>query len=43
MFLSNFESLSPWEQVGDGTDPKLPQEFKIAPPPAPTPEGGKKQ
>jgi NADH dehydrogenase (ubiquinone) Fe-S protein 3 len=43
MFLSNFESLSPWEQVGDGTDPKLPQEFKIAPLPAPTPEGGKKQ
>jgi NADH dehydrogenase (ubiquinone) Fe-S protein 3 len=29
----NFESLSPWEQVGQGTDPNLPENFKITPPP----------
>jgi NADH dehydrogenase (ubiquinone) Fe-S protein 3 len=29
----NFESLSPWEQVGKGTEPNLPENFKIAPPP----------
>jgi NADH dehydrogenase (ubiquinone) Fe-S protein 3 len=37
-YLSNFESLSPWEQVGDGTNPTLPEEFKIAPPPPPKEE-----
>jgi len=29
----NFEALSPWEQVGDGTEPQKPQEFKPLPPP----------
>ncbi|KAH8992043.1 NADH or F420H2 dehydrogenase [Lactarius akahatsu] len=29
----NFEALSPWEQVGDGTEPRKPQEFKPLPPP----------
>jgi len=30
---SNFESLSPWEQVGDGTKPIRPAELKPVPPP----------
>ncbi|KAH9921984.1 F420H2 dehydrogenase [Epithele typhae] len=34
----NFDSLSPWEQVGDGTTPKRPDEFKPVPPPPPAPE-----
>lgn len=29
----NFEALSPWEQVGDGTTPKRPEELKPVPPP----------
>ncbi|THH19740.1 hypothetical protein EW146_g1502 [Bondarzewia mesenterica] len=29
----NFESLSPWEQVGDGTEPRKPDELKPVPPP----------
>ena len=32
-FVRNFEALSPWEQVGDGTEPRKPQEFKPLPPP----------
>jgi NADH dehydrogenase (ubiquinone) Fe-S protein 3 len=32
---SNFESLSPWEQVGDGTKGKRPDELKRVPPPKP--------
>ncbi|KAA1468558.1 NADH dehydrogenase [Dentipellis sp. KUC8613] len=31
----NFESLSPWEQIGDGTVPRKPDEFKPVPPPQP--------
>ncbi|KAG5639297.1 hypothetical protein H0H81_004499 [Sphagnurus paluster] len=31
----NFESLSPWEQVGDGTTPRRPDNLKPLPPPAP--------
>ncbi|KAJ8507524.1 hypothetical protein ONZ45_g10121 [Pleurotus djamor] len=31
----NFESLSPWEQVGDGTVPPRPAELKHLPPPKP--------
>jgi NADH dehydrogenase (ubiquinone) Fe-S protein 3 len=31
--LRNFEALSPWEQVGDGTEPRKPREFKPPPPP----------
>jgi len=31
----NFESLSPWEQVGEGTQPRRPEELKPLPPPAP--------
>ncbi|KAI0067834.1 NADH dehydrogenase [Artomyces pyxidatus] len=31
----NFESLSPWEQIGDGTEPRKPDEFKPLPPPKP--------
>jgi NADH dehydrogenase (ubiquinone) Fe-S protein 3 len=37
-YYSNFESLSPWEQVGDGTNPNLPEEFKVAAPPPPKEE-----
>ncbi|KAI6045047.1 NADH-ubiquinone oxidoreductase kDa subunit [Pisolithus marmoratus] len=33
----NFESLSPWEQVGAGTEPILPAELKPVPPPAESP------
>ncbi|ETW87530.1 hypothetical protein HETIRDRAFT_431849 [Heterobasidion irregulare TC 32-1] len=29
----NFESLSPWEQVGDGTEPRKPDNFKPVPSP----------
>ncbi|KAI0286761.1 NADH dehydrogenase [Russula aff. rugulosa BPL654] len=31
--LQKFEALSPWEQVGDGSEPRKPQEFKPIPPP----------
>ncbi|KAI0034939.1 NADH dehydrogenase [Vararia minispora EC-137] len=31
----NFESLSPWEQVGDGAEPRKPENFKPVPPPKP--------
>ncbi|TFY82065.1 hypothetical protein EWM64_g1945 [Hericium alpestre] len=31
----NFESLSPWEQVGEGTEPRKPDELKPVPPPQP--------
>ncbi|KZT06368.1 F420H2 dehydrogenase [Laetiporus sulphureus 93-53] len=31
----NFDALSPWEQVGDGTVPNRPDEFKPVPPPKP--------
>jgi len=31
----NFESLSPWEQVGEGTEPRRPNELKHLPPPKP--------
>jgi len=31
----NFESLSPWEQVGDGTEPRRPDELKPLAPPKP--------
>ncbi|TFK20164.1 NADH-ubiquinone oxidoreductase kDa subunit [Coprinopsis marcescibilis] len=34
----NFESLSPWEQVGDGTRGRRPSELKHLPPPPPTEE-----
>ncbi|KZV77560.1 or F420H2 dehydrogenase [Peniophora sp. CONT] len=34
----NFESLSPWEQVGDGVEPRKPDEFKPLPPPPPAEE-----
>jgi len=37
---SNFESLSPWEQVGDGTKGRRPEDLKHLPPPKP--EGVKK-
>ncbi|KAF4572669.1 putative NADH-ubiquinone oxidoreductase 30.4 kDa subunit, mitochondrial [Pleurotus pulmonarius] len=37
----NFESLSPWEQVGDGATPPRPAELKHLPPPPP--EETKKQ
>ncbi|EKM60865.1 uncharacterized protein PHACADRAFT_180034 [Phanerochaete carnosa HHB-10118-sp] len=33
----NFDALSPWEQVGDGTTPKRPDEFKHVPLPPPPP------
>ena len=32
---SNFEALSPWEQSGDGTKPRRPEELKPLPPPKP--------
>jgi len=38
----NFESLSPWEQVGDGTAPIRPDELKHLPPPPPKEEEAKK-
>jgi len=31
----NFESLSPWEMVGEGTTPRRPSELKPIPPPKP--------
>ncbi|GBE78116.1 F420H2 dehydrogenase [Sparassis latifolia] len=31
----NFDSLSPWEQVGQGTTPKRPEDLKPVPPPKP--------
>jgi len=31
----NFESLSPWEQVGDGTTGRRPDDLKSLPPPKP--------
>ncbi|KAI1797646.1 F420H2 dehydrogenase [Ganoderma leucocontextum] len=34
----NFDSLSPWEQIGEGTAPKRPDELKPVPPPPPPPE-----
>ena len=37
----NFEALSPWEQVGDGVEPKRPDSLKPLPPP-PQPEVQKK-
>jgi len=37
----NFDALSPWEQVGQGTTPKRPEELKPVPPP-PQPEEPKK-
>ena len=39
--LRNFEALSPWEQVGDGVEPKRPDSLKPLPPP-PQPEEQKK-
>lgn len=33
----NFDSLSPWEQVGEGATPKRPEELKHVPPPPPPP------
>ncbi|KAF5368325.1 hypothetical protein D9758_002342 [Tetrapyrgos nigripes] len=38
----NFESLSPWEQVGDGTKPVRPENLKPLPPPPPKTEEQKK-
>ncbi|KAI0094585.1 NADH dehydrogenase [Irpex rosettiformis] len=38
----NFDALSPWEQVGDGTTPKRPEELKHLPPPPPPPAEQKK-
>ncbi|TFY61476.1 hypothetical protein EVJ58_g4497 [Rhodofomes roseus] len=38
----NFDALSPWEQVGDGTVPKRPDELKPVPPPPPAEEPQKK-
>ncbi|KAH8100515.1 NADH dehydrogenase [Cristinia sonorae] len=38
----NFDAASPWEQVGEGVDPKRPQEFKPVPPPPPPPAEQKK-
>ena len=35
MDARNFDALSPWEQIGDGTAPKRPDEFKPVPPPPP--------
>lgn len=40
--LSNFESLSPWEQVGDGAPAPRPDNLKPLPPP-PKKEEAKKQ
>ncbi|KAF9785981.1 F420H2 dehydrogenase [Thelephora terrestris] len=37
----NFEALSPWEQVGDGVEPKRPDALKPLPPP-PQPEEQKR-
>ncbi|KAJ7042581.1 F420H2 dehydrogenase [Mycena alexandri] len=37
----NFESLSPWEQVGDGTTAPRPAELQPVPPPPPPPEAKK--
>lgn len=37
----NFESLSPWEQVGRGTQAPRPTELKPVPPPPPTEEAKK--
>ncbi|TEB12116.1 NADH or F420H2 dehydrogenase [Coprinellus micaceus] len=37
----NFESLSPWEQIGDGKAGKRPDELKHLPPPPPEPEASK--
>ncbi|KAI8995361.1 NADH dehydrogenase [Trametes punicea] len=34
----NFDALSPWEQVGDGTPPNRPDELKPVPPPPPRTE-----
>ncbi|KAL1661938.1 hypothetical protein GGF50DRAFT_104708 [Schizophyllum commune] len=34
----NFEAQSPWEQVGHGTEPATPPEFKHLPPPPPPKE-----
>ncbi|KAI0757251.1 F420H2 dehydrogenase [Daedaleopsis nitida] len=34
----NFDALSPWEQIGEGTAPKRPDELKPVPPPPPPPE-----
>ena len=34
----NFESLSPWEQVGDGTQARRPEELKPLPPPPEAPK-----
>ncbi|EIM92813.1 NADH or F420H2 dehydrogenase [Stereum hirsutum FP-91666 SS1] len=34
----NFEALSPWEQVGGGTEPHRPDELKPVPPPKPAEE-----
>ncbi|KAF7794703.1 hypothetical protein EIP86_005841 [Pleurotus ostreatoroseus] len=39
----NFDALSPWEQVGDGTIPKRPEEFKHVPPPPPPPPAEQKK
>ncbi|KZT74866.1 or F420H2 dehydrogenase [Daedalea quercina L-15889] len=38
----NFDALSPWEQVGEGTVPKRPDELKPVPPPPPADEPQKK-
>ncbi|PIL29612.1 transporter [Ganoderma sinense ZZ0214-1] len=38
----NFDSLSPWEQIGEGTAPKRPDELKPVPPPPPPPAEEKK-
>lgn len=37
----NFESMSPWEQLGDGTKAKRPDELKPLPPPPKTEEAKK--
>ncbi|KAI0005452.1 NADH-ubiquinone oxidoreductase 30.4 kDa subunit [Russula compacta] len=34
----NFEALSPWEQIGEGSEPRKPQEFKPIPPPTAEPQ-----
>ncbi|KAJ3515840.1 hypothetical protein NMY22_g14344 [Coprinellus aureogranulatus] len=38
----NFESLSPWEQIGDGKAGRRPEDLKHIPPPPPEPEAAKK-
>ena len=40
--IRNFDALSPWEQIGEGTAPKRPDELKRVPPPPPPPAEQKK-